>query len=183
MCTWLSESRAPRCGSDLNRALEGPPQGPCGLSPLPPTPLGSFCNAPGGVGPTGWWEGSLGAGGWRGMTISLPIFWNLGFFYSVAGRRDRNSRSCSEEYRAPRMAFSLREQFFPAIGVVPRLPEKYPTSSLRAKSTLMSEPRFSTPCEMRFFPREKGKTAFVEGLPLKRPFSLSRVGKITSRRG
>ena len=32
--------------------------------------------------------------------------------------------------------------------------------TLRAKGTLISEPRFSTPCEMRFFPREKGKTAF-----------------------
>ena len=30
---------------------------------------------------------------------------------------------------------------------------------------------------MRFFPREKGEVAFVEGFPLKRPFSLSRVGK------
>ena len=28
-----------------------------------------------------------------------------------------------------------------------------------------------------FFLREKGKTAFVEGFSLKRPFSLSRVGK------
>ena len=33
-------------------------------------------------------------------------------------------------------------------------------SSLRAKGTLMSEPRFSTPCEMRFFPRKKGKRPF-----------------------
>ena len=56
-------------------------------------------------------------------------------------------------------------------------------TSLRAKGTLMSEPRFSTPCEMRFFPREKGETAFVEGFSLKRPFSLSCVGKIASRRG
>ena len=55
--------------------------------------------------------------------------------------------------------------------------------TLRAKGTLISEPRFSTPCEMRFFPREKGKTAFVEGSSLKRPFSLSRGGKIASRRG
>ena len=37
----------------------------------------------------------------------------------------------------------------------------------------LSEPRFSTPCEMRFFLREKGKTAFVECFSLKRPFSLS----------
>ena len=52
--------------------------------------------------------------------------------------------------------------------------------TLRAKGTPISEPRFSTPCEMRFFPT---KMAFVEGLSLKRPFSLSRVGKIASRRG
>ena len=31
---------------------------------------------------------------------------------------------------------------------------------LRAKGTLISEPRLSTPCEMRFFPRDKGKMAF-----------------------
>ena len=55
--------------------------------------------------------------------------------------------------------------------------------SLRNKCTLISEPRFSTPCEMRFFPRETGKTAFSEKNPRKRPFSLSRVGKIASRRG
>ena len=29
----------------------------------------------------------------------------------------------------------------------------------------MSEPRFSTPCEMRFFPREKGKTAISKKKP------------------
>ena len=57
----------------------------------------------------------------------------------------------------------------------------FPT--LRAKGTLISEPRFSTPCEMRFFPREKGKTAFFQGFSFKRLFSLSRVGKIASRRG
>ena len=34
--------------------------------------------------------------------------------------------------------------------------------TLRAKGTLISEPRFSTPCEMRFFPREKGETAFFK---------------------
>ena len=50
-------------------------------------------------------------------------------------------------------------------------------TTLRAKGTLISEPRFSTPCEMRFFPREKGKTAFSEQNPRQRPFSLSRVGK------
>ena len=56
-------------------------------------------------------------------------------------------------------------------------------NSLRAKGTLISEPRFSTPCEMRFFPREKGRMAFVEGFSLKRPFSLSRVGKETHLAG
>ena len=55
--------------------------------------------------------------------------------------------------------------------------------TLRAKGTLISEPRSSTPCEMRFFPREKGKTAFSKKNPRQRPFSLSRVGKIASRRG
>ena len=34
--------------------------------------------------------------------------------------------------------------------------------SLTAKGTLISEPRFSTPCEMQFLPTEKGKTAFKE---------------------
>ena len=34
---------------------------------------------------------------------------------------------------------------------------------------------------MRIFPREKGKMAFVEGFSFKRPFSLSRVGKIASQ--
>ena len=56
-------------------------------------------------------------------------------------------------------------------------------TSLRAKGALISEPRFCTPCDMRFFPREKGEMAFVEGFSLKRPFSLSRVGKIASRKG
>ena len=55
--------------------------------------------------------------------------------------------------------------------------------SLRAKGTLISEPRFSTPCEMRFLPREKGKMAFFKKNPQQRPFSLSRVGEIASRRG
>ena len=45
-------------------------------------------------------------------------------------------------------------------------------------TTLISEPRFSTPCEMRFFPREKRKMAFSKKNPLKRPFSFSCVGKI-----
>ena len=37
------------------------------------------------------------------------------------------------------------------------LPAGTGTKTLRAKGTLISEPRFSAPCEMRFFPREKGK--------------------------
>ena len=61
-------------------------------------------------------------------------------------------------------------------------------NSLRAKGTLISEPRFSTPCEMRFFPREKGKTAFVEGFSLKRavfPFSRgkNRISQGVENRG
>ena len=55
--------------------------------------------------------------------------------------------------------------------------------TLRAKGTLISEPRFSTPCEMRFFPREKGKTAFSSKNARQRPFSLYRVGRIASRSG
>ena len=35
--------------------------------------------------------------------------------------------------------------------------DNIPEVTLRAKGELISEPRFSTPCEMRFFPREKGK--------------------------
>ena len=35
--------------------------------------------------------------------------------------------------------------------------------TLRAKGTLISEPRFSTPCEMRFFPREKGENGLCRG--------------------
>ena len=36
-------------------------------------------------------------------------------------------------------------------------------TTLRAKGTLISEPRFSPPCEMRFFPREKGKNRISQG--------------------
>ena len=35
---------------------------------------------------------------------------------------------------------------------------------------------------MRFFPSEKGETAFSKKNPRQKPFSLSRVGKIASRR-
>ena len=37
--------------------------------------------------------------------------------------------------------------------------------TLRANGTLISEPRFSTPCEMQFFPREKGKMALYVDIP------------------
>ena len=39
-----------------------------------------------------------------------------------------------------------------------------PGISLRAKGTLISEPRFSTPCEMRFFPRDTGKNRISQGV-------------------
>ena len=86
----------------------------------------------------------------------------------------------------------------PALGAHPLPPNTLPgvtvepiadrflvnfSQTLRAKGTLTSEPRFSTPCETRFFPREKGKTAFSKKNPRQRPFCLSRVGKIASRRG
>ena len=47
-------------------------------------------------------------------------------------------------------------------------------TALRAKGTLISEPRFPTPCEMRFFPREKGKIALIKGFSWKRLFPFSR---------
>ena len=56
-------------------------------------------------------------------------------------------------------------------------------TTLRAKGTLISEPRFSTSCEMQFFPREKEETAFSKKNPRQWSFSLSRVGKTASRRG
>ena len=52
--------------------------------------------------------------------------------------------------------------FFYPIRISPP-PQK---KNLRAKGALISEPRFSTPCEMWFFPREKGKTAVSKKNPL-----------------
>ena len=49
--------------------------------------------------------------------------------------------------------------------------------TLRAKGTLISEPRFSTPCEMRFFPREKGETAFSKKKPSTKAVSPFSRGK------
>ena len=62
------------------------------------------------------------------------------------------------------------------------------TKTLRAKGTLISEPRFSTSCEMRFFPREKGKTVFVEGFSFRMavfPFSRgkNRISHEVENRG
>ena len=74
------------------------------------------------------------------------------------------------EFKACRDSGTILPPIFPGFTAIA-------FSTLRAKGTLISEPRFSTPCEMRFLPREKGKMAFVEGFSLKRPFSLSRVGK------
>ena len=37
--------------------------------------------------------------------------------------------------------------------------------SLRAKGRLISDSRFSTPCDIRFFPRDKGKWPFSRVLP------------------
>ena len=61
-------------------------------------------------------------------------------------------------------------------------------TTLRAKGTLISEPRFSTPCEMRFFPREKGKTAILKEKPSKKaifPFSRekNRISQGVENRG
>ena len=39
--------------------------------------------------------------------------------------------------------------------------------TLRAEGALISEPRFSTPCDMRFFPCDTGKTAIFKEKPLK----------------
>ena len=61
-------------------------------------------------------------------------------------------------------------------------------TALRAKGTLISEPRFSTPCEMRFFPRERGETAFFKEKPSTKavfPFSRgkNRISQGVENRG
>ena len=56
-------------------------------------------------------------------------------------------------------------------------------TTLRAKGALISEPGFSTPCEMRFFPREKGKTAFFKDFSSKKGrFPFLAWEKFASRR-
>ena len=67
-----------------------------------------------------------------------------------------------------------------AVHFGPFWPEEVHFGPFRSANRTPAIPEFSAPCEMRFFPREKGKMAFVEGFSLKRPFSLSRVGKIAS---
>ena len=44
-------------------------------------------------------------------------------------------------------------------------------ATLKAKGTLISEPRFSTPCDMRFFPRDTGKRPFPRQKPSKKAIS------------
>ena len=55
--------------------------------------------------------------------------------------------------------------------------------SLRAKGTLISEPRFSTPWRDAISPTRARENGLFKGNPRQRPFSLYRVGKIASRRG
>ena len=60
--------------------------------------------------------------------------------------------------------------------------------SLRAKGTLISAPRFFTPCETRFFPRKKGKTAIFKEKPSTKaifPFSRgkNRISQGVKNRG
>ena len=50
-------------------------------------------------------------------------------------------------------------------------------------SKLISEPQSSTPCDMRFFPRDTGKIGHFEALVSEWPFSLYRLGKIAYRKG
>ena len=56
-------------------------------------------------------------------------------------------------------------------------------SNFWARGTLISQPQFSTPCDMQFFPRDTGKMGFFEGLYLKMAFSPYRMGKIACRKG
>ena len=56
----------------------------------------------------------------------------------------------------------IREYYFEAILAKVAMPADYrcEKQTLRAKGTLISEPRFSTPCEMRLFPGDTGKKPF-----------------------
>ena len=54
---------------------------------------------------------------------------------------------------------------------------------MRAKGTLISEPRFSTVCDMRFLPRDKEReNGLCRAFFLENGLFLSRVGKIAYRR-
>ena len=78
-----------------------------------------------------------------------------------------------------RSSRELSAVFFPFIGFWGIQIAISAFQTLRAKGTLMSEPRYSTPCDMRSFPRDKGKMASLEGFA----FSLYRVEKIACCRG
>ena len=56
-------------------------------------------------------------------------------------------------------------------------------TSLKAKGTLISESRFSTPCDMRFCSHAIKGMAFCEGFCLTIAFSVYRVGKLRVARG
>ena len=49
--------------------------------------------------------------------------------------------------------------------------------TLRAKGTLISEARFSTPCEMRCLPREKGENGLFKEKPSTKAISPFARGK------
>ena len=78
--------------------------------------------------------------------------------------------ACSQNYIACNEDFNSKASKGLQVGANESRQEIVPVFSLRAKGTLISEPRFSTPCEMRFFPREKGKTAFSKKNSRQRPF-------------
>ena len=63
---------------------------------------------------------------------------------------------CPEKCLRSWGAFFILGRLCDTAVITPRRRMHY-AITLRAKGTLISEPRFSNPCEMRFFPREKGK--------------------------
>ena len=68
--------------------------------------------------------------------------------------RDRNFLT------SPRFLFAIP----PPLNKPSKLIRLCFTSSLRAKGTLTSEPRFSTPCDMTFFPVSRGKNRISHGV-------------------
>ena len=104
------------------------------------------------------------------------MFWMMSF------RRCFCSMAVDLQSSVSAKRFQIRYHCFSSSSVRhlngPRLCRPCLKFTLRAKGTLISEPRFSTPCEMRFFPRKKGKTAlFKESYSMKRPFSPFSRGK------